>query len=334
MKQTFKNHSITIIIFFAFFIPLMYVSLSRVEYTIVSPGFNDKVESFVELNDPYPSEGAFHTTSVMVMDRATILQYYIAEFDVTMSTRETPSYVKETDPSDVRIMSRLQKDEAIQNALVVGAINSGYNITYETDFTVYLIYNYMEEDTLEVGDKIQSVNGSTDFTTAFDDVVCGETAEFIIHRDDEELTFQIEKKEDYDCRFGLVAKDFNTITDANLEYEIYDTNTGGSSGGLIQALFIYNQLMEFDYTLGLQIAGTGTIDIEGNVGSIGGIEQKIITSHVNGMDIFFVPHLSDSEYDNYIRAKAQLELLNSDMILVPVATFQEAIEFLENYEVE
>ena len=177
------------------------------------------------------------------------------------------------------------------------------------------------------------INGNEDFSQALSDVVCGETAVFTVTREEETLEFSILKKADYDCRFGFIASDFNSIIDSDLTYTIYDSNTGGSSGGLIQALFIFNQLTEFDYTLGLKIAGTGTIDIDGSVGSIGGIEQKIITSHLNGMDIFFVPHLSDRESDNYIRAKAQLDLLNSDMILVPVASFEEAIDYLENYEV-
>lgn len=334
MRKTLFKNRFKIIIFFVLFLPVMFVSLYRVDYTIVSPGFNDEVQEFVELEDPFPAEGSFHTTSVVVMNEATLIQYFIAGLNKTMTIRETPSYVQNSDPSDVRVMGRLQKDEAIQNALVVGAINSGYSINYDTDYTIYLVYNFLEEDTIEIGDKIITIDGRTDHQAALSDVVCGETAEFTVLREEEELTFEIEKKEDYDCKFGLIASDFNTITSSDLTYEIYETNTGGSSGGLLQSLYIFNQLTEFDYTLGLRIAGTGTIGIDGLVGSIGGIEQKIITSHLNGMDIFFVPYLSDSENDNYIRAKAQLDLLDSDMILVGVSTFDEAIEFLENYEVD
>mgnify|MGYP001017574266 FL=1 len=46
------------------------------------------------------------------------------------------------------------------------------------------------------------------------------------------------------------------------------------------------------------------------------------------MDIFFVPHLSDSENDNYIKALTIYNKLDTDMILVPVSSFEEALNYL------
>ena len=40
------------------------------------------------------------------------------------------------------------------------------------------------------------------------------------------------------------------------------------------------KLTDFDYTRGLKICGTGTININGIVGEIGGIKQKIHTAHI------------------------------------------------------
>ncbi len=114
-----------------------------------------------------------------------------------------------------------------------------------------------------------------------------------------------------------------------MEYKLHNDFTTGPSGGLMQSLFIYNALTPHDITGGMKIAGTGTIDAIGNVGAIGGIEQKIITSSLNGIDIFFVPHLSDSDSDNYIAALAVLETLDTDMKLVPVTNFSNAVNYLE-----
>ena len=49
---------------------------------------------------------------------------------------------------------------------------------------------------------------------------------------------------------------------------------GGPSAGLMFTLEIYNQLVEDDLTRGHEIAGTGTINEKGEVGPIGGIQQK------------------------------------------------------------
>ena len=50
----------------------------------------------------------------------------------------------------------------------------------------------------------------------------------------------------------------------------------GPSGGLITTLEIYNQLTEKDLTGGYQIAGTGTIELDGTIGTIGGVEHKLL----------------------------------------------------------
>lgn len=52
------------------------------------------------------------------------------------------------------------------------------------------------------------------------------------------------------------------------------------------ALEVYNQLIREDLTKGYRIAGTGTINIDGEVAPIGGISQKVIAAHKAGADIF------------------------------------------------
>ena len=49
---------------------------------------------------------------------------------------------------------------------------------------------------------------------------------------------------------------------------------GGPSAGLMFTLEIYNQLVDEDLTRGHEIAGTGTINEKGEIGPIGGIQQK------------------------------------------------------------
>ena len=68
-----------------------------------------------------------------------------------------------------------------------------------------------------------------------------------------------------------------------------DQNIGGSSGGLIFAMAIYDKLTPGSLTGGRAIAGTGEIDAEGNVREIGGIQQKIVGAQDDGARLFLVP---------------------------------------------
>ena len=69
----------------------------------------------------------------------------------------------------------------------------------------------------------------------------------------------------------------------------FKSQESGPSGVLITTLSIYNQLVEEDITKGLTIAGTGTIDQDGNVGEIGGVEYKLMGAVSGGADVFLVP---------------------------------------------
>ena len=89
------------------------------------------------------------------------------------------------------------------------------------------------------------------------------------------------------------------------------------------ALSIYAQNIEEDLIRGRKIAGTGTIDIDGNVGEIGGIKHKIMGAVNQNIDVFLVP------YDNYEEAKEVVEEYDYNINLVSVKTFEDAINYLK-----
>ena len=65
--------------------------------------------------------------------------------------------------------------------------------------------------------------------------------------------------------------------------------TGGPSGGMIFTLGVIEELTPQDLLKGRKVAGTGTIDPSGNVGPIGGIDEKLIAAHRVGATIFLAP---------------------------------------------
>src|SRR5436305_14675441 len=71
--------------------------------------------------------------------------------------------------------------------------------------------------------------------------------------------------------------------------DIQSGNIGGPSAGLMWTLGLVDLLTPGDLTGGPVVAGTGTIDLTGKVGPIGGISQKVVAAERAGATVFFAP---------------------------------------------
>src|SRR3546814_8807689 len=101
-----------------------------------------------------------------------------------------------------------------------------------------------------------------------------------------------------------------------------DPRIGGPSAGLIFSLAIFDTLTKGSLTGGHRIAGTGTIDADGKIGPIGGIQQKIPAARKAGSELFLVPP------DNCEEA---LGGANGDMRLVRADTLESARTAIETW---
>jgi PDZ domain-containing protein len=98
-------------------------------------------------------------------------------------------------------------------------------------------------------------------------------------------------------------------------------DVGGPSAGLMFALGIVDKLTPQDLTGGKFIAGTGTIDDEGKVGPIGGIDMKTIAARDKGAEYFLTPA------DNCAEAASDTP---SGLTLVKVKTIGDALDALRD----
>jgi PDZ domain-containing protein len=73
-------------------------------------------------------------------------------------------------------------------------------------------------------------------------------------------------------------------------------------------------------TGGRKIAGTGTINLDGSVGPIGGVEQKVAAAEAAGAEYFLSP------VQNYDDARAAAQHIK----VVSIATAEQAIAFLRS----
>jgi PDZ domain-containing protein len=72
-------------------------------------------------------------------------------------------------------------------------------------------------------------------------------------------------------------------------------DTGGPSGGMVFTLGVIEELTPQDLLRGRKVAGTGTIDLSGKVGPIGGIDEKLIAAQRVGVTVFLAPRSNCSE---------------------------------------
>ena len=77
-------------------------------------------------------------------------------------------------------------------------------------------------------------------------------------------------------------------------------DVSGPSAGMVFALGIIDTLTPGDLTGGKRIAGTGTIDADGTVGPIGGIQQKLVGARRAGADYFIAPSVNCDEVRGHV----------------------------------
>lgn len=135
---------------------------------------------------------------------------------------------------------------------------------------------------------------------------------------------------------GLIDR---TEVTSNIPIRFSTAGIGGPSAGLMFSLAIYTQIAEPNLRDGRVIAGTGSIDRDGNVGDIGGIDKKVVAAAKEGASIFFAPANPVSEETkktnpeaktNYETAVEAAKTIKTDMKIVPVKTLQDAIDYLKN----
>ena len=96
--------------------------------------------------------------------------------------------------------------------------------------------------------------------------------------------------------------------------------SGGPSAGLMFTLAVYNSLSTENLTGGRRIAGTGTISIDGSVGPIGGVKQKVFAAEAVGAEYFLCP------VDNYTDAVSVAKSIR----VVKVTSVEQALDFLRS----
>lgn len=107
-----------------------------------------------------------------------------------------------------------------------------------------------------------------------------------------------------------------------IEMTIDSGRVGGDSAGLAFTLSIIDELTPGELTGGHRIAVTGTMQTDGSVGPIGGVQQKVVAARKAKAELMLVP------VDNYDEALAKA---GTSIKLVAVKNLDEALAALSEF---
>jgi PDZ domain-containing protein len=320
---------------------VVFVSSYRLDAYISRPGDAYELSPFVEVEGRDDGDEGTLSLMTVTMFNATPALYIMAQFQEGYKILD-PNQVRSPHESDEEYNVRqlkLMSDSQV-NALQVAFEQA--QLPYEVSSNGVFIMNVLEDGAaaglLSPGDRLleideQNYGSMEEFLDYLSTKQVGDEVELLIERDERRLNQSITlaplptEPERPGIGISFVEdKDIETTPKVNIDSEAI----GGPSAGLMFTLEILNQLLDEDITQGYDIAGTGTMESDGTVGRIGGIDQKIIAADRAGIDIFFAPDDSpeSGQPSNYEVALETAEEIETEMEIVPVTDIESVLDYL------
>ena len=302
-------------------------------YYIYLPGPAKDVESLVDVSGAktYSSEGSLFLTTVTVDTEVTFADLVQAGLDSQKAVVDASALTQGGSLDDLEQQQQKEMDDSKLHAeeVALGALGLG-TPTGDGAKVVETIAGAPAEGLLLADDVIVELNHQTVSTTCdvariMNSVEPGEPVTLVVERDGKRKRFAglktARNPEDGSALIGISMTDSHLEFDPEVDVKFRTGAIGGPSAGLMFALGLYDRLTPDDLTGGKQIAGTGTIQCDGSVGPIGGIEEKIAGAERAGAEIFLAPEAD---------APAAKKVAN-DLTVVSVGTFDDAVDYLESH---
>jgi PDZ domain-containing protein len=281
-----------------------FLALAPTPYLVEQPGPTYNLLSdigskpVIEIPDKvtYPVSGDLSMLTVTLKGGpergASWLELGLAKLDsATSIVNITDIYPEGWDRARLDEQSDLMMLDSQANAK--GAALSLLNIPYRSEIKVTMVEKKGPAgNILKAADTVLTVQGEK--ATGLEQVrrlvaaTKGQrTVDMEIVRDGKRLSVSVlPKMIDEQWRMGIFVQ---TVPTFPFEIDIQVGNVGGPSAGQMLALAIYDKLTPGELTGGKRVSGTGTINLDGKIGPIGGAKQKMYGARRAGHEWFLVP---------------------------------------------
>ena len=309
---------------------IIFLFFYEFPFVIYTPGGIVNLEDRIEVENSRDTEGSLNMSYVSLVKGTLpmiLLSYCLPNWDLVKSSEIT---APDESVDELLELEKLYMQSSIDNATILAYEKAGkeLNITREVNNIVYISDD--ADTDLEIYDELLTADGiEVNDVAELREIVNskneGDSITFLVNRNgkEKECSAKIYNTED-----GLkVGVSFLTTYEYETNPEISvatKASESGSSGGLMLTLAIYNAITDEDITKGRTIVGTGTISLDGTVGAIDGVKYKILGAVKSDAEIFLCPM---ENYEETLSVKEEFDL---DIEIHGVATFDEALEYLEN----
>ena len=296
-------------------------------YYINMPGGTININDRIECDSCSDINGSLNMLYVSEYE-ATIATYLMSYIMPNWDLEEiSTQQISDETQEEIYDRNRLMLDNSIDNAIYVAYKESGKDIDISDKRNVVIATTI--SNGLKIGDEILEIDGNkiediNEIKDIINDSEVGAKLKFKIIRDDEEEEVEVEVREEDSVKMigAVIVMDLDYKLDPDIDLK-FKASESGSSGGMMLALSIYSKISGEDLVRGRNIAGTGTIDMVGNVGEIDGIKYKIMGAYKDNIDIVLVP---SANYKEAVKVKKKYDY---DMEIVKVDTFSDVIEYLK-----
>lgn len=306
-------------------IPIIYVYL---------PGPVTDAEDLVEVSgeQTYSSEGSLYMTTVSVDTTVTFIELVIAAVDRSQAVVMRDDVTRGQTLEELREEQNAQMDQSQVDARQVALTTLGFGQPEGKGAKVLATITGSPADGVLLPDDViveidgQEIRTTCDVGQAIADKDTGDEISITVMRNGQKRSFDLElvpNPQDGSPTFigvHMATVDFDFQPGVDVDFKTGEI--AGPSAGLILSLALYDRLTPDDLTAGHRIAGTGTLDCDGGVGPIGGIQQKVAGAQAKGAEYFLAPM---SNVEEARQAAGEIEI-------VPVATFADALEYLGGLE--
>lgn len=265
----------------------------------------------VEGAETFPTDGTLDLLTVQVQGNRertpSWFELAMAWFDPTRAVMPIDAIFPPGQTTDDRNEQSAQMMVDSQHEATAAAlIELGYDVGAQ--LAVYSVTDdAAAAGILEEGDLILEANGETlTDVSALRTIINegdGAPVELLIERDGQQQTVEVTPKEttDEDGKTSwILGVNLTTDYDFPIDVTIQLNNVGGPSAGMMFALGIIDTLTPGELNGGEQVAGTGTITADGEVGPIGGIRQKMWGAVDAGAEWFLAPEANCDEVVGHV----------------------------------
>lgn len=329
------------------FVTVLFGIFYPLPYYIEMPGGAYDIRSVLQVNNKRDEKGGAYQFVAVTLSPATpvqLLYAWLTPFTDVTSLQETTGGVSNEDFERInQFYMETSQNTAIYQALKLAGKDS--QLQFKGVYVLEVSPKSTFKNSLHLADTVTGINGrsfesSAELIDSVSNLKLGDkvTVQYVSLGEQKSATGKIIKLDNGKNGIGIGLADHTEMT-SDVPIQFSTDGVGGPSAGLMFTLDIYTQLADPDLRQNRMIAGTGTIEADGSVGDVGGVDKKVVSAAKSGAEIFFVPNnpvtkevkdASPNAMSNYEEAKKAAKALSTTMKIAPVKTAKEAIDYLKS----